>query len=265
MAPPNANEDWFLNFQIGFYFGAPYDVRDIEKVLTAIRPWMADAPFSAQFEDVPLKEISYGRISDTNLGANEPMWARPDEAEFKRRLRTQYLYLIRWMLAGTQRPVRIKPWLDPDGTAAMEIDISLHGNNAEHALLMGDLLAATCGEKALLAAVDSVNPLWLNLSVEGMTPTFGEIEHQPYALPSDGYYGDVAVGIMGREDFLRALSGCPKVEILPHGGVFLSWAWSDETWNREKHRSFESRKPDFAQRLLSQRQVRERLSRRTND
>ena len=226
-----------MDFKVSLYFGERYRAERIGTILGAIGQWLSDDPIVAQFSpDIEVGEITYARLSKHELFSGQQVWLRLNEPSFRDLIHEKYLEKLTCLLRRNHRHVSLVPWVADDDTATYELKFAL--NDGEESWAVARLVAETCGERELLTALETVDPLWATVGIISVTPVLVGIRNGDEGFPDCGYYGSKLVARIGRNELLETLGSCPKVESLPSGGVFLCWGWSDVSGRNASYPSF---------------------------
>lgn len=212
-----------LDLTTGLYFGERYRPERIEEVLRAIHPVLQSRRIQCFFEDLQPANVTFARISEITRWGGTAVEVDPDDTVFRTLIGTKLVERIQGVHGRTGRDVTIRPWIDTDDTAVVEVSIALF--DREERATVSRIVEVTWQEAPLLNILDNVDPLWGNLELAGPTPTIGSITKGGNTLPYCGYWGTKLVSIIGRDRLEPSLRGCPKVVRCPRGGYFLCWDW----------------------------------------
>jgi len=157
-------------------------------------------------------------------------------------VRRRYLHSAHGRLAKDGRPVTVLTFIDPENTTTIGVHFHLRPGEESFAS-WGVALAELPGEASLLEALDHADPLWATITVEGPAVTLGGILEYGEHLPDCGYWGSRLISVLGQNEVLDALNGCPKVSQLPSGGMFVCWGW--ETFEKTQARRYAAKKANL--------------------
>ena len=150
------------------------------------------------------------------------MELRWDDQKIESVIGRSYVAFVKFKLRESGRPVTVMTFLYDNANVLFDIDFTL---TEEESTAEGPLVPEDIGESRLLDVIDSIDPFWAVVSVEGMAPDIEALlGHEPGTL-WDGivYLGSLLTKRVGRKRLQDALSELASVTDLGHGGVYLSW------------------------------------------
>ena len=250
LEPEGARADppWYRSFEIAFQFPIRYHPGQVERLLSAISPWVSEGPATVYPSDIPADEARLARISSSAQGEQSPLSLHLDSTELRTLIGARYIEEIRAQLRLDNRRVRVLPSVEGNDINSIHVEIALHPEEALRE--PGYLASKLLGEKALFAALNQVDPIYASMGVDSTSPSLSSILSRRAILPYSGYYGSRLVSIMGNPDLLKALGDCPKFELLPAGGIFVCWDWtSSQVFQSRSFQEYMARLRQLQQRI----------------
>jgi len=245
MSRPNRRSDpeySGLMQDILLYFPTRYRPQDMEKVLRAVAPWLEGGKLQCRFERIRPDRANFERLADMKLGQHLPVTLRVDGPRALQEVRRRYLHSANGRLAKDGRPLTILTFIDPENTTT--IGVHFHLRPGEESFASWSVaLAKVPGEASLVEVLDEVDPFWATITVESPAVTLTGILEYGEHLPDCGYWGSRLISVLGENEVLDALNGCPKVSQLPSGGMFVCWGW--ETFEKTQAPRYAAKKANL--------------------
>src|ERR1700704_5450637 len=125
MRHPRDPEYTGMWFTIALYFPTSYRSEYVQTVLEGLAPLLSNDALKVELERLSPQEASFARLSDSLLGKQPSKNARIGSPELSQMLRSKYLLSARTHLGKSRRPVTIMPWVDPENTVSIDVNLSL--------------------------------------------------------------------------------------------------------------------------------------------